>query len=77
MLSALGAVFTDRQGKPVSPTGGALAEVCHADFSGLMPELTACRITVLCDVTRPSVNRVTLAFAAAPASNAFTVVVIG
>ena len=33
--------------------------------------------TVLCDVTRPSVNRVTLAFAAAPASNAFTVVVIG
>lgn len=53
MLSALGAVFTDRQGKPVSPTGGALAEVCHADFSGLMPELADCRITVLCDVTNP------------------------
>lgn len=53
MLSALGAVFTDRQGKPVSPTGGALADVCHADFSGLMPELAACRITVLCDVTNP------------------------
>ncbi|HCE14078.1 MAG TPA: glycerate kinase, partial [Clostridiales bacterium] len=53
MLSALGAVFTDRQGKPVPPTGGALADVCHADFSGLMPELAACRITVLCDVTNP------------------------
>ena len=53
MLSALGAVFTDRQGRPVSPTGGALADVCHADFSGLMPELAACRITVLCDVTNP------------------------
>lgn len=34
MLSALGAVFTDRQGKPVPPTGGALADVCHADFPG-------------------------------------------
>ena len=53
MLSALGAVFTDWQGKPVSPTGGALADVCHADFSGLMPELADCRITVLCDVTNP------------------------
>ena len=53
MLSALGAVFTDRQGKPVPPTGGALADVCHADFSGLMPELADCRITVLCDVTNP------------------------
>ena len=33
--------------------------------------------TVLCDVTRPSVNRVTLPFAAAPAASAFTVVVLG
>ena len=33
--------------------------------------------TVLCDVTRPSVNRVTLTFAAAPAASAFTVVVLG
>lgn len=33
--------------------------------------------TVLCDVTRPSVNRVTLTFAAAPAASAFNVVVIG
>lgn len=33
--------------------------------------------TVLCDVTRPSVNRVTLTFAAAPAASAFTAVVLG
>ncbi len=33
--------------------------------------------TVLCDVTRPTVNRVTLGFAAAPAASAFTVVIIG
>lgn len=53
MLSALGAVFTDAQGKAVPPLGGAMAQVCHADFSGLMPELAQCRITVLCDVTNP------------------------
>lgn len=33
--------------------------------------------TVLVDVTRPSTNRVTLTFAAAPAVNAYNVVVIG
>lgn len=33
--------------------------------------------TVIADVTRPSTNRVTLTFAAAPASNAYTVVIIG
>lgn len=33
--------------------------------------------SVLCDVTRPSVNRVTLTFAAAPAASAFNVVVWG
>ena len=33
--------------------------------------------SVLCDVARPSVNRVTLTFAAAPAASAFNVVVLG
>lgn len=33
--------------------------------------------SILCDVTRPTVNRVTLGFAGAVASNAFTVVIIG
>lgn len=33
--------------------------------------------SIQCDVTRPSTNRVTLAFAAAPAASAFLVVVIG
>ena len=53
MLTALGAVFTDAAGKPVSPVGGALASVAHADFSGLMPELRKTQITVICDVTNP------------------------
>lgn len=33
--------------------------------------------TVLCDVTRPSVNRVTLTFAAAPSASAFNVTILG
>ena len=33
--------------------------------------------SVVCDVTRPTVNRVTLAFAAAPAASAYEVVIIG
>ena len=53
MLSALGAVFTDVQGETVSPVGGSLKQVAHADFSALLPELQTCRITVLCDVTNP------------------------
>lgn len=53
MLQALGAVFTDAQGQPVPPVGGALASVANADFSGLLPELRQTEITVICDVTNP------------------------
>lgn len=53
MLQALGAVFTDAQGQPVAPVGGALASVARADFSGLLPELRQTEITVICDVTNP------------------------
>ena len=53
LLQALGAVFADAEGKPVSPVGGALADVAAADFSGLMPELAGVQITVICDVTNP------------------------
>lgn len=53
MLQALGAVFTDAQGQPVAPVGGALASVAKADFSGLLPELRQTEITVICDVTNP------------------------
>ena len=53
MLQALGAVFTDADGNPVQPVGGALGDVARADFSGLLPELAKTRITVICDVTNP------------------------
>ncbi len=53
MLQALGAVFTDKEGKPVRPVGGCLKDVENADFSGLLPELSDVQITVICDVTNP------------------------
>ena len=53
MLAALGAKFTDEAGQVVSPVGGSLIKVAHADFSGLVPELKNIEITVICDVTNP------------------------
>ena len=53
MLTALGARFTDADGRPVSPVGGSLGLIRNADFSGLLPELRDTEITVICDVTNP------------------------
>ena len=53
MLAALGAKFTDKEGKEVKPIGGEMIRVDKADFSGLMPELKKTTITVICDVTNP------------------------
>ena len=53
MLTALGAMFTDRDGKRVKPVGGELIRVAKADFSGLAPLIGETKITVICDVTNP------------------------
>ena len=53
MLKALGAVFTDRNGKEVTPVGGEMKNVARADFSNLLPALKKTEITVICDVTNP------------------------
>ena len=53
MLAALGARFTDEQGNDVTPVGGNLGKVAHADFSRLMPALRDVELTVICDVTNP------------------------
>ena len=53
MLSALGARFTDEQGRAVKPVGGEMIRVARADFSGLLPSLKETEITVICDVTNP------------------------
>ena len=53
MLAALGAKFTDKDGREVKPIGGEMINVAKADFSGLLPELKETEITVICDVTNP------------------------
>ena len=70
MLTALGAVFTDAEGRPVSPVGGELIRVENADFSGLMPELKETEITVICDVTNPLLGPEGAAFVYGPQKGA-------
>ena len=53
MLTALGAKFTDAEGRELRPVGGEMIRLARADFSGLMPELKETEITVICDVTNP------------------------
>lgn len=53
MLSALGARFLDRQGEPVTPGGGGLAELARADLSGLDPRLSSVDLVLASDVDNP------------------------
>ncbi|MFJ9863066.1 glycerate kinase [Streptomyces sp. NPDC101165] len=53
MLSALGARFLDEDGEPVPPGGGGLAELAHADLSGLDPRLSAVELVLASDVDNP------------------------
>ncbi len=51
LAAALGAVFTDRDGKSFIPTGGTLKDIAHIDVSGV--QLHGARITAMCDVNNP------------------------
>ncbi|MBT2383423.1 glycerate kinase [Streptomyces sp. ISL-11] len=53
MLGALGARFTDAAGRPVAPGGGPLAELAHADLSGLDERLARTRVILASDVDNP------------------------
>ncbi len=53
MLAALGARFTDKDGREVRPVGGEMINVARADFSTMLPGLKETAITVICDVTNP------------------------
>ncbi|MDQ1217205.1 glycerate kinase [Microbacterium arborescens] len=52
MLRALGARFTDAAGRDVVPGARGLADIAHADLSGLRP-LPAGGVDVLSDVSNP------------------------
>ncbi|MER6382859.1 glycerate kinase [Streptomyces sp. NPDC001118] len=53
MLSALGALFLNEDGDPVSPGGGGLADLARADLSGLDPRLSSVELVLASDVDNP------------------------
>lgn len=53
MLAALGAVFTNREGKSFLPTGGRLSEIASIDLSGARELLATTRFTIATDVKNP------------------------
>lgn len=53
MLTALGARFLDEEGEPVPPGGGGLADLAHADLSGLDPRLSSVDLVLASDVDNP------------------------
>ncbi|MBI2569199.1 MAG: glycerate kinase [Candidatus Schekmanbacteria bacterium] len=53
---ALGARFLDALGKPLRPSGSAMAKVCAIDTAGLDPRLRDVTVTAACDVRNPLVG---------------------
>lgn len=53
LLTALGAVLTDADGRVLPPGGGALADLAHLDLSGLHPALAETELVLACDVHNP------------------------
>ncbi|AKZ59105.1 Glycerate kinase [Streptomyces ambofaciens ATCC 23877] len=53
MLAALGARFTGRDGAPVAPGGGGLADLASADLTGLDPRLAGVELVLASDVDNP------------------------
>lgn len=53
LLSALGAVLTDADGRELAPGGGALVDLAHLDLSGLHPALAHVEVVLAADVHNP------------------------
>lgn len=53
VLTALGAVLTDADGRPVGPGGAALAALRSADLTGLDPRLAGTEVVLAGDVDNP------------------------
>ena len=53
MLEALGVRFYDAEGNCLAGCGAALEKVRRVDLSGMLPQVSAAHITVICDVSNP------------------------
>jgi glycerate 2-kinase len=56
MLTALGARFSDDRGRPLSPGGGALAELAGAELEALDPRIRDIQLILATDVDNPLVG---------------------
>ena len=70
MAAALGAVFTDRDGKEFLPVGGTLGEIAHISLDKLDARLHESTFTVMCDVTNPLYGENGAAYVFAPQKGA-------
>ena len=53
MLEALGVRFYDADGNILAGCGAALGKVRRMDLAGMLPQVRAAHITVICDVSNP------------------------
>ena len=53
MLEALGVRFYDADGNILAGCGAALGKVSRVDLAGMLPQVRAAHITVICDVSNP------------------------
>lgn len=70
MAAALGAVFTDKNGKRFVPTGGTLCDIAHIELSGMDARLGSTKITAMCDVKNPLYGKNGAAYVYAPQKGA-------
>ena len=70
MAAALGATFTDNNGKSFIPTGGTLCNITSIDLSGMDARLASVKITAMCDVKNPLYGESGAAYVYAPQKGA-------
>lgn len=53
MAAALGVRFWNQAGETFLPVGGTLGQISHIDVSGLLPAISECEFTAMCDIDNP------------------------
>lgn len=69
-ISALGGKFLNREGESIALCGKGLSDLHKIDITGLDKRITACEITVLCDVKNPLYGKKGAAYVYAPQKGA-------
>ncbi|MBQ9059681.1 MAG: glycerate kinase [Firmicutes bacterium] len=70
MAAALGARFTDEEGREFVPTGGTISRIQGMDLSGLREQILGVSFEVMCDVDNPLYGPRGAAFVFAPQKGA-------